>query len=176
MSSRRAVFFDRDGVLNTAPLRAGKPASPRIPAELVIERDAPAAADLLRAQGFLLFAVTNQPDIARGYLGAADLDAMMRAVADSVKLDDYRVCTHDDGDGCGCRKPRPGMITELAASWDVDLPGSFVVGDTGRDVGAGRAAGCTTVLLRRTYNGDVEADVVVKTLREAAAAIVERSG
>jgi D-glycero-D-manno-heptose 1,7-bisphosphate phosphatase len=176
MSRRRAVFFDRDGVLNAAPLRAGKPVSPRVPAELRIERDAPAAADRLRAHGFLLFAVTNQPDVARGYLGQTDLDAMMRAVSDTVKLDDYRVCTHDDGDGCACRKPRPGMITELASRWDVDLPQSFVVGDTARDVGAGRAAGCTTVLLRRSYNGDVGADVVVDTLHAAAAAIVERSG
>jgi D-glycero-D-manno-heptose 1,7-bisphosphate phosphatase len=176
VSARRAVFFDRDGVLNAAPLRAGKPVSPRVPAELHIEADAPDAASRLRAQGFLLFAVTNQPDVARGHLDRADLDDMMRTVAYTVKLDDYRVCTHDDVDGCGCRKPRPGMITELAATWRVDLQSSWVVGDTVRDVQAGRAAGCTTVLLRRPYNLEIEADVVVSTLEEAAARIVERSG
>lgn len=176
MSRARAVFFDRDGVLNAALLRKGRPFSPRVPAELRIEPDAPAAADRLRAEGFRLFAVTNQPDVARGLLAPEDLAAMMNAVAVTVRLDDWRVCTHDDADGCHCRKPRPGMIADLAAKWNVDLARSFIVGDTVRDVGAGRAAGCTTILLRRSYNQDVDADVIVHTLEEAAERIVERSG
>lgn len=173
---RRAVFFDRDGVLNDTLPRDGQPGSPRVLAELRIGQDAPAAADRLRAAGFLLFAVTNQPDVARGKLESGELDSMMRTVADTVRLDDYRVCTHDDADRCACRKPLPGMITELAERWSVDLSRSFVVGDTVRDVGAGQAAGCTTVLLRRPYNDMVTADVVVSTLAEAAGAILERGG
>jgi D-glycero-D-manno-heptose 1,7-bisphosphate phosphatase len=176
VSARRAVFFDRDGVLNTAVVRDGKAFSPRRAADLHIERAAPAAADRLRAEGFLLFAVTNQPDVARGTLAPTELETMMRTVAGTLMLDDWRACTHDDADGCACRKPKPGMIADLAARWNVDVAGSFMVGDTARDVGAGRAAGCTTVLLRRPYNRDVDGDVVVHTLGEAVERIVERSG
>jgi D-sedoheptulose 7-phosphate isomerase len=172
--TRPAVFFDRDGVLNEVHVEDGRPLSPRSPDELRIESDAPAAAARLRGAGLLLFAVTNQPDIARGHLDPSDLDAMMSSIAHAVRLDDYQVCPHDDGDGCGCRKPRPGMLTTLARQWDVDLGRSFLIGDTVRDVDAGRSAGCTTILVRRPYNVETSADIVVDTLAEAADAILER--
>ena len=172
--TRPAVFFDRDGVLNEVHVEDGRPLSPRSPDELRIESDAPAAAARLRGAGLLLFAVTNQPDIARGYLDPSDLDAMMSSIAHAVRLDDYQVCPHDDGDECGCRKPRPGMLTTLARQWDVDLGRSFLIGDTVRDVDAGRSAGCTTILVRRPYNVETSADIVVDTLAEAADVILER--
>jgi D-sedoheptulose 7-phosphate isomerase len=171
---RPAVFFDRDGVLNELLVRDGRPVSPRSPAELRIEADAPAAAARLRGAGLLLFAVTNQPDVARGQLDPADLDEMMSSIARAVRLDDYRVCPHDDADDCACRKPRAGMLTALAERWDVDLARSFLVGDTVRDVYAGRTAGCTTILVRRPYNADTSADFVVASLAEAADTIIER--
>ncbi|MGH7505288.1 MAG: D-glycero-alpha-D-manno-heptose-1,7-bisphosphate 7-phosphatase [Longimicrobiales bacterium] len=168
-----AVFFDRDGVLNDVVLRDGRFVSPRALDQLNVVSDAGVVADRLRRAGLRIFAVTNQPDIARGQLGEDVLAAMMRSVSTAVGLDDYRVCPHDDADGCACRKPRPGMITELAEVWRIELARSFVVGDSDRDVGAGAAAGCTTVLLRRPYNERVEADIVVDTLENAAAAILE---
>ena len=130
----------------------------------------------LRAAGFRVFAVTNQPDVARGLVSSAASAAIMDAVRSAVGLEDVRVCPHDDGDGCGCRKPLPGMIRELAHEWGVDLTRSYVVGDRWRDVDAGHAAGCTTVLLRRPYNAEVGADVIVETLHDAARVMLTGDG
>lgn len=163
----RAVFFDRDGVLNEVVEREGEPGSPRALSELVVT---PGAADVihrLRAAGLRAFVITNQPDIARGRVSAAAADAIMAAVLSVLPLDDALVCPHDDADGCACRKPQPGMIERLAARWGVDAHASWVVGDRWRDVEAGRAAGCRTVLLRRAYNAGVGADAVVENLEEA---------
>jgi D-sedoheptulose 7-phosphate isomerase len=163
-------------VLNDVVTRDGEIGSPRSLAEL---RLAPGAAEVvaeLRAAGFRVFAVTNQPDVARGLVSSAASVAIMDAVRSAVGLEDARVCPHDEGDGCACRKPLPGMIRELAYEWGVDLTRSYVVGDRWRDVGAGHAAGCTTVLLRRPYNAEVGADVIVETLRDAARVMLTGDG
>jgi D-glycero-D-manno-heptose 1,7-bisphosphate phosphatase len=167
-----AVFLDRDGVLNEVVWRDGRPASPRSPTELVIERGAAEAVARLRAAGLPVFVVTNQPDVARGLLPQQELTTMMRRLAAALAFDDHACCTHDDTDACACRKPLPGMLLELAARWQVSPAACYMVGDTARDVGAGRAAGCRTVLLRRSYNMDDEADIVVDTLEAAVDWIV----
>lgn len=166
------MFLDRDGVLNQTIERDGLPGSPRSLSEFVLFEDAPAAVAALRRGGYRIFVVTNQPDLARGKLEPAVLDAMMAELATRVSFDDWRVCAHDDADQCACRKPRPGMLLELADRWGVALERSYMVGDTWRDVEAGRAAGCRTVLLRRDHNEGVAADRVFATLGEAAGWIV----
>jgi D-sedoheptulose 7-phosphate isomerase len=168
----RAVFFDRDGVLNEVVMRDGEPGSPRSLAELRIVAGAPAALERLRAAGYRLFVITNQPDIARGHVQPEEAEAITSRVSATLGMDDALVCPHDDADGCACRKPRPGMIQQLAERWTVDPRCSYMVGDRGRDVDAGLAAGCRTVLLRRKYNSSVEADLMVDTLEAAAAAIL----
>ncbi|MBX6366266.1 MAG: HAD-IIIA family hydrolase, partial [Gemmatimonadetes bacterium] len=132
-----AVFLDRDGVLNAVVWRDGRPGSPRRPEELVLEAGAAAAVARLRAGGYLVFVVTNQPDVARGRLTEAALKELMSRVVAEVPLDDWRVCIHDDVDGCECRKPKPGMVQELARVWGVDLAASYLVGDSWRDMEAG---------------------------------------
>jgi D-glycero-D-manno-heptose 1,7-bisphosphate phosphatase len=166
-----AVFLDRDGVLNEVVWRGGRPASPRRFDEFRLVGDIAAVARL-RAAGLRLFVVTNQPDIARGLLAPAVLDGCMAEVTRATGCDDVRCCTHDDGDRCTCRKPLPGMLCDLAAAWNVELGASFIVGDSWRDVGAGRAAGCRTVLIRRPYNADVSADMEADTLTGAVGAVL----
>jgi D-glycero-D-manno-heptose 1,7-bisphosphate phosphatase len=162
-----AVFLDRDGVLNAIVEREGRPESPRQRGEFLLVPGAHESVRRLRAAGLPVFVVTNQPDLARGLLPAPELEAMMRQLADHVGVDDARVCPHEDRDGCACRKPAPGMILELAERWGVDTRRSFMVGDTWRDVEAGRAAGCRTVLLRTWYNDDADGDMTVSDLGEA---------
>jgi D-glycero-D-manno-heptose 1,7-bisphosphate phosphatase len=171
VSGTAAVFLDRDGVLNEVVWRSGRPASPRCAAEL---RLVPDVADVgrLREAGWRVFVVTNQPDVARGLLEPATLAALMERVRLATGCDDSVCCTHDDDDGCDCRKPAAGMLLDLAARWGVDLAKSFIVGDGWRDVEAGRRAGCRTVLLRRPYNVGVEADIIAATLNEAVVAIL----
>jgi D-glycero-D-manno-heptose 1,7-bisphosphate phosphatase len=172
----RAVFLDRDGVLNRVVPRDGRPGSPRALDELEFLPGVAEAAARLRAAGLLTFVVTNQPDLARGLLLRVVHDTIMARVQATVLPDDAAVCPHDDHDDCQCRKPRPGMLTGLAARWDVKLTESYMVGDSWKDVAAGRAAGCRTVLVRTAYNIGVEADMVVADMAEAANLILETAG
>lgn len=166
----RAVFLDRDGVINLPIVRAGLPHPPHHPDELVLAPDVPEALRRLRRAGFRLVVVTNQPDVARGTQRREVVEAMHARLASELPIDEIRVCYHDDGDECGCRKPKPGMLEASAREGGFDLAGSFMVGDRWRDIEAGRRAGCSTVLVDRGYveRVAVEPDVVVRSLSEAA--------
>jgi D-glycero-D-manno-heptose 1,7-bisphosphate phosphatase len=166
----RAVFLDRDGVLIHSAVRGGKPLGARSEDEFEILPDVPAACQQLRDAGFLLIVVTNQPDIARGTVSTAMVGRLNGRLRQAVPLDDIRICPHDDGDDCLCRKPKPGLLTDAAADWDIDLAASFMVGDRWRDVGAARAAGCRVLFVDRGYREtpQIEADVVVSGLPQAA--------
>jgi D-glycero-D-manno-heptose 1,7-bisphosphate phosphatase len=167
----RAVFLDRDGVLNRVVWREGKAASPRDVDELVIEPDAADALNRLKAQGFRLFAVTNQPDVRRGKMSAEALARIHARLALALPLDGISACLHDNDDGCACRKPKPGLILDLAARHDIDLAASWMVGDQDRDIASAQAAGCRSILLARAYNSAAGADHVVERLSDAAAII-----
>ena len=170
-ASRRAVFLDRDGVLNALVIRDGSAGSPRRREDFRVIAGADEAVRRLRERRLLVFVVTNQPDVARGHLPPAELDAMSAILASRVPVDEIAVCPHDDADECNCRKPKPGLLQRLAERWQVDLPRSFVVGDSWRDVEAGRRAGCRTILLGVGTQGDAVPDFTVATLGEAAATI-----
>jgi D-glycero-D-manno-heptose 1,7-bisphosphate phosphatase len=174
MSQRPAVFLDRDGVLNEVVVRDGAPGSPRSLAELRLVAGAGDTARLRQA-GFLVFVITNQPDLARGLLSPEELTAMTEHIAATAVIDDHRVCPHEDRHDCDCRKPKPGMILDLARHWDVDLARSFVVGDMWRDMDAARNAGVTGVLIRSWYNEDVEPDVEVESLTAAIETILHQA-
>jgi len=167
----RAVFLDRDGVLNRALLRRGLPHPPDTIAELEILDGVREALERLRAAGYLLIVVTNQPDLARGTQSRANLEAIHRCLRERLALDQIRVCPHDDADGCQCRKPLPGMLTEAAAEHGIDVAGSWMVGDRWRDIDAGHAAGCRTILIDYGYPERTPSrppDHVCRSLAEAA--------
>jgi D-glycero-D-manno-heptose 1,7-bisphosphate phosphatase len=147
----RAVFLDRDGVLNESVVRDGKPYPPESVAELKIYPEAPAALARLKAAGFLLIVVTNQPDVARGAQSREAVEAINRAIAAQLPIDDFFVCWHDDPDGCDCRKPKPGLLLDAARRYGIDMHRSFLIGDRWRDIDAGAAAQCRTVLIDRHY-------------------------
>jgi len=149
--SRRAVFLDRDGVLNRAIIRAGKPYPPSSLAELEVLPDASAALMQLKRAGLALIVVTNQPDVSRGTQTVAAVEAMHSHLRNVLPLDDILVCYHDDHDGCNCRKPQPGLLLEAARRYDVQLASSFMVGDRWRDIDAGLNAGVRTVLIDFGY-------------------------
>lgn len=170
----RAVFLDRDGVLNALVERDGESVSPRTLVDFAVVPDAQANVERLRNAGFRVFVITNQPDIARGRMSRATLDAMLEALRSTVVLDDIAVCMHDDADGCICRKPKPGMLEALAERWQIDLARSVVVGDSWRDVQAGRAANCATVLVGSAE--DETADFTAASLGDAVDLILKRFG
>jgi D-glycero-D-manno-heptose 1,7-bisphosphate phosphatase len=148
---RRAVFLDRDGVLNGVTVRNGKPYPPRSLAELEILPGVNAGLRLLRQAGFLLIGATNQPDVVRGLAQRETVEAMNARLLAELELDEIRTCWHDDADGCACRKPKPGMLLDAARERQIDLVSSYMLGDRWRDIEAGQAAGCRTVWLRAPY-------------------------
>ena len=148
----RAVFLDRDGVLNRPEIRNRKPYAPR---RLEDFRLLPRAGESVRAlkdAGYLVIVVTNQPDIGNGLTDPAAVQAMHEKLRKRVPVDEVRICPHRQDADCPCRKPRPGMLLSAAADWDIDLHDSFLVGDRDGDIVAGRTAGCYTILINRRYS------------------------
>jgi D-sedoheptulose 7-phosphate isomerase len=167
----RAVFLDRDGVINRASVREGKPYPPSNVAELEVLPGVPEALQALKKAGYKLLVVTNQPDVARGRQSQQTLDALHKALLSRLPIDDIFVCPHTDEDKCACRKPLPGMLFEAARKHNIDLSASFMVGDRWRDIDAGYNGGCRTILIDYGYSErapDHVPDLRVASLREAA--------
>ena len=165
-------------MLNRAPVIEGTPRAAATVDELEILESAREGCAVLRGAGFLLICVTNQPEIARGGVDPAQVEAINQLLAAELDLEEVVVCPHDDADDCDCRKPRPGMILDAAERHGIDLARSFTVGDRWRDVEAGRAAGTRVVFVDHGYEEALrsEPDPRVADLAAAAASIVrERS-
>jgi D-sedoheptulose 7-phosphate isomerase len=174
----RAVFLDRDGVLNRAIMRNGKPYPPGSVAELEITPGAKDVLESLREKGYKLLVVTNQPDVSRGITTRETVDVINRKLASELPLDDVFVCCHSDEDHCDCRKPKAGLLQEAARRHHIDLAASFIVGDRWRDVEAGQNAGCRTILIDDQYEERQPVrppDARVRSLREAADWILQTS-
>ena len=168
------VFLDRDGVLNRAAVRDGKPHSPASVDELAILPDAPDALRRLARAGYRLVVVTNQPDVAGGRQRREVVEAINEALAAALPIDEIRVCYHDDRDGCTCRKPAPGLLLQTPGT---DLARSVIIGDRWRDITAGRRAGLgAAVWIDRGYNEPApdDASIRVTSLSDAADWILTR--
>jgi D-glycero-D-manno-heptose 1,7-bisphosphate phosphatase len=167
---QRAVFLDRDGVINEAITRDGKPYPPGGIHETIIVADAPGSMARLKERGFLLIVITNQPDVRRGTVTHEAVEGIHGFLSSNLPLDDFFVCYHDDRDGCDCRKPLPGLLTRAAAKHQIDVKQSYLIGDRWRDIEAGGAAGCRTVLIDYHYNEKAAThtpDAIVASLSEA---------
>lgn len=169
----RAVFLDRDGVINQALVRNGKPYPPNSPEEVVLTPGAYEALEQLKNLGFQLLVITNQPDVARGQQQRVVVEAINAYLKEVLPIDQIYTCYHDDKDGCQCRKPLPGLIWQAAREWAVAPTQSFLIGDRWRDIAAGQRAGCTTFLIEMGYAEAQLAtpDYSVGSLPEAVALI-----
>lgn len=173
-TSYPAVFLDRDGVLNRAIVRQGKPHPPANLAELEILPGVAEGLSLLKASGYLLIVVTNQPDVARGVTPKSMVEAIHHELAQRLPIDEFRTCYHDSEDGCLCRKPSPGALLTAAAEYGLDLSKSYMVGDRWRDIEAGQRAGCKTIFIDYGYDEKKPegADYLAASLRDAATFIL----
>ena len=177
-AGRRAVFLDRDGVLNEVVLRDGRPASPPGLPDVRIPPGVAEALRRLRQAGFVLICVTNQPEVARGRQRRGTVEAINRALGAALPIDDFFVCYHDDEDDCQCRKPRPGLLLAAAARHGLDLRRSVMVGDRWRDVDAGHRAGCLAIQIAGTHverAPDSPPEYATSSLSDAASWILERA-
>ena len=148
---RRAVFLDRDGVINRAVVRDGKPYPPADLAALEILPGVPEALTALHQAGFLLIVVTNQPDVARGTTLRKVVEEINHYLISTFPIDEIRTCYHDC-DECDCRKPLPGALLAAAKLRGIDMSQSFMVGDRWRDIEAGQRAGCKTIFIDYGYS------------------------
>lgn len=175
---RRAVFLDRDGVLNRAMVRNGRPYSPTRADVFELHDDAAVGCSKLKAANFLLIVITNQPDVGRGTQTREAVEAMhskLRAAIPSI--DRIESCYHAGqayGDPCDCRKPRPGMILRAAAELNIDLMQSYVIGDRWRDIDCARAAGCRAIFIDRGYQEKLRTtpDFIVASFGDAVDAVL----
>jgi len=145
---RPAVFLDRDGVLNELVWRESGWRAPKALSELELRPGVLAGISLLKQAGYFLVAVTNQPDVSRGWLTRQEVENVNRELQGRLGLDEVRVCWHDAQADCPCRKPLPGMLLDSANAHGIRLSASALVGDRKSDMEAGRAAGCETYLIR----------------------------
>jgi D-glycero-D-manno-heptose 1,7-bisphosphate phosphatase len=168
----RAVFLDRDGVINHTVMRRGAPRAPQDLSEWAWIDDVHATTRELSARGYLLVVVTNQPDVVRGWQTREQVDEFHALITRELPVARVYACFHDNDAGCACRKPLPGMLLEASRELGLTLAGSWMVGDRSSDVAAGRAAGCSTVLFRSESSGEPSAaDHEIGALRELLAII-----
>lgn len=171
---RSAVFLDRDGIINRAFVRNGRPHPPASLRNLEILPHVPEALSALKAHGYSLVVVTNQPDVARGTSSRESVDGIHERLKRQLDLDAILTCFHDDTDACDCRKPKPGLLFRAAADFGIDLPSSFMVGDRWRDMEAGKRAGCRTFFVDCSYDERPPAacDFRIRSLIEASRIIL----
>ena len=148
----RAIIFDRDGVINDVILRGETISSPRSFAEFQVRDDFVQLYEQIDPQFFSIFVVSNQPDVARGLVPKSELERMSAAMLEQFAFSRISCCEHDDSAQCVCRKPKPGMILSILEDFGFQPEQALIVGDSWKDILAGKAAGVRTVYLCREYN------------------------
>ena len=147
----KAVFLDRDGVINKVFIKDGLPTSPNSLDELEILKGVKESISRLKKLGFVCLIVTNQPNVSRKKTSKNNVIDINNFLKKKIKFDDIFVCYHDDKDNCNCRKPKPGLLLRASQKWNVDFKKSFMVGDRWRDIQAGENIGCKTIFLDYKY-------------------------
>ncbi len=168
---QKAVFFDRDGVLNHLVNREGALCSPQKFEDFHIIDKAMEVVSLAHEMGYLAIVVSNQPDISRGKLNQSELDKMTDLLFTKLSIDDIFYCPHDDDNDTDCRKPAPGLFFIAQKKYNIDFKKSFMIGDTWKDVEAAKNAGISMILIRKDYNKDLNVENDVRSLSEAISLI-----
>lgn len=171
---KKAIFLDRDGVINKLIVRNGKKQAPYHIDEFELLEGVTEAVLEFKKAGFLTVVVTNQPDVKRGWVEKESVELMNQLVQNKLEIDHIEVCYHDNLDNCFCRKPNPGMLLSASQKLEISTSDSFMIGDRYGDVLAGKLAGCKTFLVGEGDNqGDLPTpDYKVSSLLEAAKIIL----
>ncbi len=148
----RAVFLDRDGTLNKATIRDGRPFPPETLKDFEFLPGVKEAIKLFRNLNYVPVVVTNQPDFARGKKSIDEINALNNLVRNELGIQDIYMCLHDDAEQCYCRKPREGLLLKAALELQLDLEVSVMVGDRWRDIQAGQRAGCKSFFIDNDYD------------------------
>ena len=148
---KKAIFLDRDGIINRVKLLEGKPYPPSDLSEFIIMSNIKEFLELSHKNNYLNIIITNQPDVSRGKIAASAVEEINSFIRAKLKIDDIYTCFHDDKDFCACRKPKPGNIIKAALNYQIDLSNSYMIGDRWRDIESGENAGCKTIYVDYNY-------------------------
>ena len=148
---KKAIFLDRDGVINKAIVKNGRPYSPESLFEVEFCDQAVSAIAELRTAGFEIIVITNQPDISRGKTTFNSVEKIHKYIEEVTQINSFYICPHQDSDECGCRKPKSGLLKLAAEQREIELAQSFLVGDRWRDIAAGQEVGCTCYFINYDY-------------------------
>ena len=147
----KAVFLDRDGVINQALVLDGKPYSPKTIKEFKLLDGVIESINLLRNFGFEIVVVTNQPEVSRGNIDLIFVEEIHNQIQKFTQINNYYICPHDDEDQCECRKPKSGLLVKAAKELNLDLTKCFLVGDRWKDIQAGQEVGCQCFFINYKY-------------------------
>jgi D-glycero-D-manno-heptose 1,7-bisphosphate phosphatase len=173
----KAAFLDRDGVINRKAATEDEYVTRW--QEMQILPGVAEGIALLNRAGFLVIVVSNQRGVAKGLITEAELNSIHKRMCDELMragavIHSVYYCPHALDPPCDCRKPQPGMLLRAAHMYHIELKCSWMIGDSDKDVGAGRSAGCKTVRVLRSYEaGDGTSDCVARSLLEAAHRILD---
>jgi D-glycero-D-manno-heptose 1,7-bisphosphate phosphatase len=151
MKSKSAIFLDRDGIINVPIIINRNPVAIYDREQLVFVDGIEELINRFREYGYLVFVVTNQPDVARGRIKASELDKINKGILQKLKIEKIYVCPHDDEDSCSCRKPKPGMILSAQKEYGIDLKSSWMIGDRDKDILCGKSAKLQTIFINYGY-------------------------
>jgi len=159
MQKQKAIFWDRDGVLNhTLPQRddGEKNVAPQKFEDFKLVEGIKEVLQEVRLLDFFNIVVTNQPDITRNKMSWEELNRMNDFLKAGIPtIEAVYVCPHDRTDNCNCRKPKPGLLLDAAKDFNLDLTKCYMVGDSQSDIDAGKTAGVKTILIKANYNSKV---------------------
>ena len=163
----KAIFLDRDGVLNKPKIINGKPFAPTKFQDFKVYANAAEVVNNFKKHFYKIIVVTNQKDVGKGIISMDVLDRMHKSLLKLLPIDEIKVCICVDE--CECYKPNPGMLLEAKNKWNLHLKECYIIGDSWRDIGAGYNAGCKTILIDRKYQMPMpyKPDIIVNSLKEA---------
>lgn len=164
---KRAVFLDRDGVINKVLIRHGLAATPQRFEEFELVEGIGEEVKRVKDAGFFVFVITNQPDVARGILPLEELEKMSAAIEAQLPVDEIWVCPHDDAARCDCRKPKPGMVRRAREKYAIDIGESYLIGDSWKDMELARGVGCKGILIDAPYNQGLDCFARARDIHEA---------
>jgi D-glycero-D-manno-heptose 1,7-bisphosphate phosphatase len=165
---RRAIFLDRDGVINKPIIIKKKPKSPCNLKQFKLLPKIKISLKGLKKLKYLIFIVSNQPDIGNLKISWNFINKINNYLMNRFPIDNILICPHTNRDKCRCRKPLPGMIIQLAKKYKINLKKSFVIGDRWKDIVAGKRANCKTILINYNYcEKKIKSDYKVKSLYKA---------
>jgi len=164
--NKKALFWDRDGIINELVNRNGGYYSPRNFSEFKLRNSIKEILTHSRSLGYLNIIVSNQPDISRGKMLSDELDKMTNYISSKYNYNDIFYCVHAEKDNCNCRKPLPGLLINAQLKWGIDFSKSTLIGDSWKDISAAERVGVTPVLFRTEYNKNFKFQNVINSLKE----------